>query len=188
VSAPWASPDARRTVTGTAFGRPYEHSEAVAPPVAADLRAGLLAVAVTVLLGAPVGLLWAALAPHAEVVLTGTRVQLAETYSGAFVAADACYLAAVAVAGLVGGLVARRCASAHGPAVVVGLTVGGIVAAYVAAVVGEQVGSTAGELVAAGAAGRQELALQLRSAPAMVGWPVASLLAHVVATMLRDRS
>lgn len=152
-----------------------------------DLLAGWVTVVVTVLLGAPVGLLWAALAPEAEVVVHGTRVDVVETYGDAFIAADAAYLAAVVVAGAVGGLLAWRLAAAHGPAVVVGLTVGGLAAAWVAAAVGGQVGQTALELAEAGVEGPREVAVRLRSTSAVVGWPLASLAAYVGALLSAER-
>lgn len=152
-----------------------------------DVLAGSITVVVTVLLGAPVGLLWAALAPEAEVVVHGTRVDVVETYGDAFIAADAAYLAVVVVAGTVSGLLAWCLAAAHSPAVVVGLTVGGLAAAWVAAAVGEQVGRTALELAGAGVEGPRELAVRLRSTSAVVGWPLASLAAYVGALLSAER-
>jgi hypothetical protein len=175
-------------VTGTAFGRPYEHVEPASPPVAQDVRAGVLTAVVTVLLGAPVGLLWAALAPHVRVVVADGEVNLADTYRDSFIAVDGFFLAAVLVAGLIGGLVAWRLGHRHGPAVVVGLAVGGVVAAYVAKAVGEQVGlEELRSAVRAGAEGAFDLNVELKSVVALAGWPVASLLAYIGATLARGR-
>ena len=187
MSTSWTRPDARPVRSGTVFGRPDERSEPAPPPVAHDVRAGVLVVLLTAVMGAPVGMLWAALAPHVPVEVTGTRVDVVDHYGDAFIAVDGYFFVGVVVAGVVSGLLARRFAAAHGPAVVVGLAAGGLVAADVAARVGAQIGPTARELVEAGAVGRQEVAVRLRSTPALVGWPVASLLTYVAAAWSRGR-
>jgi hypothetical protein len=193
VSTSWPTPDPRRASTlaptaGPAFGLPYELPAPTAPSATADASAGLLAAVVSVLLGGPVGLLWAALAPRADVVVVGQAVQLAEPGSSAFIAGDGVFLLAVTLAGAVGGVLAWRLGRAHGPAVVVGLTVGGLLAAYVAMVVGQQVGLE--EFQRAVRSGRQgvlELTLRLRAREALVGWPVGALLGYLGASLLRGR-
>ena len=60
---------------------------------------GLLTVAVTVLVGAPVGLLWAALAPRVRIDVDGDDVQVVDTWTDGFIAVDAWFFAAVVVAG-----------------------------------------------------------------------------------------
>lgn len=188
VSTSWTSPDARRTVAGTAFGRPYERTEPAPPPVREDVVAGLLTVAVTALLGAPVGLLWALLGPDVEVVVEGEGVRYADPFSDALIAVDGAFLAAVVVAGLVGGLVAERLARRHGPAVVVGLVLGGFAAAHVASVVGAQYGLEGlRAAIREGGQGRYSGFLELTAPEALVGWPVASLLAYVAVSLLRGR-
>ena len=67
--SPWASPDPRPRGAGTPFGTAPTAATA-RTPVWHDVRAGLLTIAVTVLVGAPVGLLWAALAPRVTVEVT----------------------------------------------------------------------------------------------------------------------
>jgi hypothetical protein len=158
------------------------------PPILDDARAGLLTVAVTVLIGAPLGLLWAALAPQVAVVVMGENVNLVEAYTDKFIAADGYFLAAVLVAGVLGGLIAFGLGSAHGPAVVVALTLGGLVAAYVAMSVGEQVGVQGlRDAVRAGGQGAFELNLELKAREALLGWPLGSLLAYLGASLLRRR-
>ncbi len=187
VGTSWSSPDTRlRSVSGLALGAPYERVEAAPPPVSEDVKVGLLTLVVTVLLGAPLGLLWAALAPHVDVVVVGQEVNLAETYGDGFIAADGYFLAATLLAGIVGGLVAWRFGSAYGPVVVFALAAGGLVAAYVAMAVGEQVGLEAlREAVRAGGQGRFELNVELKSSSALVGWPLGSLLAFLAASLAR---
>ena len=158
------------------------------PPVRADALAGLVTVVVTVLVGAPVGLLWAAFAPRVDVVVTGSDVQLVEPGSSAFIAGDAAFLVAGLLAGLVGGVVAWALGRAHGPTVVVALTVGGLLAAYVAMRVGQQVGlEEVRDAVEAGQQGQLELSLRLRAREALVGWPVGALLGYLGASFVRGR-
>jgi hypothetical protein len=156
------------------------------PPLWHDVRAGLLTVAVTVLVGAPVGLLWAWLAPRVVVEVDGDDVQVVDTYSDGFIAVDAWFLAAVAVAGLVGGVLAWWLGRAHGPGVVLGLAVGGLAAAWIAGRVGGEVDRVSvRQLVESGVQGRHELAVRLRSTSALLGWPIASLLAHLSLSLAR---
>lgn len=186
MSTSWTTPDPRRAAP--AFGTPYVLPTAASPSVLQDLRAGLTAAVVTVLLGAPVGLLWAALAPRVDVVVAGENVQLAEPGTSAFIAGDGFFLLAVLLAGAVGGVLAWWLGRDHGPAVVVGLTVGGLAAAYVAMRVGSAVGlEEVQRAVDAGQQGALELSLRLRAREALVGWPVGALLAYVGTSFVRGR-
>jgi hypothetical protein len=188
VSNPWARPHPDPTAVGTPAGRPAAPADALdAPPVRQDVQAGLLTVAVTVLVGAPVGLLWAALAPRVEVVLTGEGVQLVDRDSSAFIASDGYFSLAVLLAGLVGGALAWRWGSRHGPTVVPGLAIGGLIGAYVAMAVGGLVGDVQlADLLEAGAKGRRELGVRrLRSLPALLVWPAASVLSFLTLMLRR---
>ena len=189
MSTSWSSPDPRRAaVAAPAFGVAVEETAAEAVPVAEEVRAGLVAAVVTLLVAAPVGLLWAALAPRVDVVVSGTRVDLADSGSSAFIAADGSFLLAVALAGVVGGLLSWRLTRRPGPGVVLGLALGGLAAAYVAMVVGQQVGYDAVQTaVDGGVQGALELNLRLRAREALVGWPVGALVAFVLAALLRGR-
>ena len=170
------------------FATPFAVLAPTRPSVLHDAFAGLLAAVVTVLVGAPVGLLWAAFAPQVEVVVAGEQVQLVEPGSNAFIATDGFFLIAVTLAGLIGGVLAWRLAHAHGPAVVVGLTLGGLAAAYVAMVVGQQVGlAEVEQAVRAGQQGALELTVKLRAREAVVGWPVGALVGYAAASLLRGR-
>ena len=189
MSTSWSAPDPRRTVVAApAFEVPPEATERQEATVAEEVRTGLVAAVVTVLVAAPVGLLWAALAPRVDVVVSGDRVDLADSDSAAFIAGDGFFLLAVVLAGVVGGLLAWRLARHPGPGVVLGLTLGGLAAAYVAMQVGEQVGSDAVQAaVDGGRQGALELNLRLRAREALVGWPVGALVAYVGASLLRGR-
>ena len=186
VSTSWTTPDPRRAAP--AFGTPYVLPATASPSLQQDVQAGVTAAVVTVLLGAPVGLLWAALAPRVDVVVSGENVQLAEPGTSAFIAGDGFFLLAVLLAGAVGGLIAWRLGRAHGPAVVVGLTLGGLAAAYVAMRVGSTVGlEEVQQAVDAGQQGALELSLRLLAKEALVGWPVGALVAYVGASFVRGR-
>ena len=179
--SPWAAPDTRPARDGTAFGGGGGDPEP-SPPLWQDVRAGLLTVAITVLVGAPVGLLWAALAPRVTVEVTGEDVRVVDDHGDSFIAVDGAFFAAVVVAGLVGGLLAWKWGSRHGPAVVLGLAAGGVAAAWIAQQVGGQVDYLTLEELTAGGDGRRELAVRLRSASALLGWPIASLLVFLALT------
>jgi len=169
----------------------------VLPPAASppgllrDAGAGLLTVLGCVLLGAPVGLLWAAVTPRVEVVIAaGGELRLTDPAGQEFIAADGWFLGLVLLAGLVCGLLAWALGRRHGPGVVLGLVVGGLLAAEVARRSGELVDAElARAAVEAGRAGAVDLAVQLRSEQARLGWPVAALAAHLVLTLFqRERA
>ena len=141
--------------------------------------------AVTVLTGVPVGLLWAEIAPRVSVVITADDVQLVDRNSDAFIASDGYFVAAVLVAGALAGALAWRLGSRHGPAVVPGLALGGLLAALVAMVVGGMVGVPVTELVDAGVQGPAQAPVRLRSQSALLAWPAASLLVYL-ALVLRE--
>jgi len=183
--SPWASPDPRPTGPGTSFGTPPGPKPAGAP-LWHDVRAGLLTVAVTVLVGAPVGLLWAALAPRVVVEVAGEDVQVVDTAADGFIAVDAWFLAAVAFAGLVGGVLTWWLGRAHGPGVVLGIAVGGLAAAWIASRVGGEVDRlSVRQLVESGVPGRYELAVRLRSTSALLAWPIVSLLVFLTLSVTR---
>ena len=187
MSASWSSPDPRRVVgTGTAFVLLDDRVEETTPPLRRDLAAGLLAFVVTVLAGAPVGMLWSALAPRAEALRVGERY-VVDRSSSAFIAGDGFFFGAVLLAGLVTGLLAWWFGRDHGPAVVLGLAAGGFAAAAVAMLVGEQVGITAYDAAVRAGQDRLDVALVLRAREALAGWPVAALVAFLLQTLLTDR-
>lgn len=101
-------------------------------------RVLVLAVApivVMTLLGGPAGLVWAALAPRPELVLTSDGAVYADPEPYAVIAADGWFAVVTAVAGAMCGALmyaaARRllCTRAREVAALLGLTVGGVLAA-----------------------------------------------------------
>lgn len=150
-----------------------------------EARAGVLTVVAMVLVGAPVGLLWAAVAPRVEVVVAADGgTMLASPDNDGFFAVDAAFLALALVAGVLCGAVAFWLGRAHGPGVVVGLAVGGLLAAEVARRTGELVDAGEAQAVLdAGQAGVVELSVRLRAEAARLAWPVGALAAHLVGTL-----
>jgi len=161
-----------------------------------DLRAFAIVAVALALLGAPVGLLWSAVAPRLTVVLRPGQDPAAQGIEGkAFIAADGYFLVIVLVTGLLTGLLAWQFFRRNGPFTVLGLLVGGLLAAKLAAVVG--VRPRAHEALAAlhDPAGRGPVQLYLgkmakdgsiaiRSGWAVVGWPVGAMLAFLGRTLI----
>jgi hypothetical protein len=146
----------------------------------ADLVPAAFVAACTVLLGAPAGLLWSALAPHAHIAISASGATFADGATEVFVAGDGWFLAVCAVAGLLSGFLAWLGARRSGPYAVVALAVGGLLAAYVGAKVGRRIGQD--ELRAAAAAGRPGTYVAnvvLQAKQAVLAWPVAALATFV---------
>jgi hypothetical protein len=147
-----------------------------------------------VLLGAPVGLIWAAVAPHYTVVFEGgePNYPLIES-TKAFIGVDGSFAAVTLVAGAVCGLLGWRLARRSGPWTAVALAVGGVLAALVAARVGLLPGQQAAFDALDRKQGSVELFLGVRSgghtelrAPwTAVVWPVAALVAFLVPAFIR---
>ena len=140
----------------------------------------------TVLLGAPVGLLWSALAPHARIAISASGATFADGATEVFVAGDGWFLGICAVAGLLTGLLTWLAARRAGPYAVVALALGGLLAAYVGAKVGRRVGQD--ELRAAAAAGRPGTYVAnvaLQATQAVLVWPIAALATFVTLVVSR---
>lgn len=153
----------------------------------ADGLVGLLTAAVVVLLGAPAGVLWSALAPHATVVVRGDQAFIADAETEVFIAGDGWFVAITLLLGLTAGVLAWLVARRSGPAVVVGLAVGGAIAAYVAARVGTRIGQD--ELIALLRSRRPgtyvgNVALQAKTA--LAAWPLGAVAAF--ATLVASRA
>lgn len=152
-----------------------------------DALTGFFVAAVTVLLGAPAGLLWSALAPHAGVDISSAGA----TFSGGvtaetFVAADAWFLAVGVALGLVTGVLAWVFARGSGPVTVVALTVGGLLAALVASKVGMRIGQDAlREAAAGGVSGRYVANVAVQAQTVLLGWPIAALAAFLTLVVSR---
>jgi hypothetical protein len=147
-----------------------------------------------VLLGAPVGLLWSALAPRYTVIFKDGQptYPLLES-SKAFVGVDGTFAAVSLVVGAACGLLAWWLARRSGPWTVVALAVGGVLAGLVAARVGLLPGRQEAFAALDGKKGAVDLFLGVRSgdtthlrAPwTVVIWPVAALVAFLVPAFLK---
>lgn len=130
--APWAAPERPRDPDadgGDAWGLPPR------PPrdLVGALRATLVTTALMVLTGAPLGLVWGAVAPRLDLAAVSMGSETAFTTT---LSADLTLAALALVTGLVAGIVAWSRRPVHPTAVVVGLAVGGLLATLVAARVG----------------------------------------------------
>ena len=176
-------------MTGTTTSAPASETPAsasAAPASRGDALAGLLVAVGCVLLGAPVGLLWEAVAPHVVVRVSGSSVSLVSD-SGVFLDGDLAFLVTVTLAGLVTGLLGWAAGRRWGPGVVVGLVVGGLAAAWVASKTGELVDEgSAREAVRAGRSGQLELSVRLRATEAVLGWPIGALAGFALPYWVRS--
>ena len=158
-------------------------------PVAEAVAAVLTAVG-CLLLAAPLGLLWAGVSPRVEVLVAAPGdVSLTDPTTSGFIAADGAFFGLLLLAGVATGVAGFLLGRRHGPGVVVGLVLGGLLGAEVARRTGQLVGAEeARSAVEAGREGLVELAVRLRARSAQVGWAVAALATHMVATLLSKDS
>ena len=153
-----------------------------------DARAAVLTAIGCVLLGAPVGLLWSALAPRLQLVAAGEQVDVVETSTRDYMTSDVWFLGLVALAGLVTAAVALSADRRHGVGTALGLALGGLLAAEVARRTGPLTAlEDARALLASGQDGVVDLPARLRAASAIAVWPLVSLVVHLVVTAGRHR-
>lgn len=156
----------------------------------ADALAGGGAALVLVLLGAPLGLLWAALAPRAQVrIVTPDSVSYLDPEPRAFLGADLSFLLIGVLLGLLVGLFAWRVAARRAPGVVVGLALGGLLASWIAVRTGSQVGRA--EFVAALRAGTPGIvgqSLSLRAEQCLVGLPLGALAGFIIGYLTQPQA
>lgn len=157
--------------------------------VRADVLAGVGVAVISVLLAAPVGLLWAAVSPQADVqIVNAQRIGYVDPEPRAFLGADLTFLLIGLVVGAGLGIIAWVVARRHAPAVVVGLVVGGVLAALIASKVGARVGrADFVESVRAGRPGVVRQSVSLVAKQCLVGWPIGALAAFLTLTLVRER-
>ena len=162
-----------------------------------DLLRFVQVVAAVVLAGAPVGLLWAQVAPHYTVVFEkGEATYPLIESSKAFVGADGTFALAMVVAGLLTGAVAWLAARRSGPWTVVAVAVGGLLAGLVAMRVGLIPGRHESFEAIARRQGSVELFLgtrdgnttHLRAPWATLLWPASAAFAFLVAVLVKPES
>ncbi len=190
---PWGSPAAA----------PVEGWRTVLPERGAsrlreDATRFVAVVAGIVLLGAPVGLLWSALAPRYTVVFDD-KGEVSYPFiesTKAFIGVDGTYFAITALAGVLCGVAAWYLARRSGPWTVLALALGSVLAALVAARVGllptkqaafDAINAHKGSVdLFLGARDCQGCAgTHLRAPWAAVGWPVFALVGFLVPAMIR---
>lgn len=152
-----------------------------------DAAEAVLVAVACVLLGAPSGLLWSAVAPRLRVTLGPNGPQTTGLEGKAFIGADGSYLLVVLAVGVVTGVAAWLLARRAGPWTVFGLLVGGLLAAKVAASVGVLPGRdhVRALLQDPTARGSVHLTIKLRSPWTLVGWPVGALTAFTALLLAR---
>lgn len=139
---------------------------------------GLSVLAGVAILGGPVGLVWAAVAPRAVYVLTPEGATLANPATEALAAADGWFAVVSAVAGLACGAVAYVVAGRrHDVAAVVALAAGGAVAGLVAWRVGQlpDLAEFRHAVRTRPDGTRVEGFLSLNAASALVVWPLLAV-------------
>ena len=158
----------------------------VPPSARREAGAGLLALLGSVLLAAPVGLLWAALTPRATVTVAAGQASVGDQTGSAFIAGDVWFVGVTLAAGLVVGSATLVLARRYGPGVVLGLAVGGLLAAEIARRTGHLIGlDDARALVRSGRNGSTALSPRVRSWQAVAVWPVAALAVHLAGQLFR---
>lgn len=186
----WAPP----STDGTAPGWEAAPREAGPSRLREDVRRFAAVVATTVLAGAPVGLLWAAVAPHYTVVFDkGDATYPGIESSKAFIGADGSFTVAMVLAGVLTGLAAWFLARRSGPWTVAALAIGGALAALVAM----RVGLIPGRQEAFEAISRKQGSVRLflgvregdethlRAEWAFLFWPVSALAVFFIAAVSR---
>jgi hypothetical protein len=163
------------------------------PRPAAEAAAGLLTALGCLLLAAPAGLLWAALAPRLRVGVDGSLPASGEA-GRLLLQTDGLFVLVALGAGVVTAVLGLVLGRRHLLGTALGLAVGGLLAAEVARRTGALVGREEAQLLLAAAASggdvsTVDLPVRLRSTSALVLWPLAALVVHTVvlgAAALRD--
>lgn len=173
----WSPPDARPS-TGSSVVPAVGTAPAGRRPLLGDLLAGVATTALTVLLGAPLGLLWSAVAPHSHALVEAGGAYISDAETEVFIAGDGWFFGLTLLVGIATGVVAWFVARRSGPFVVVGLFVGGLLASYVASRVGLRVGQDAlAAAVHSGRPGTYTSNIALQTKTALVAWPLGALAA-----------
>ncbi|MCW2544683.1 MAG: hypothetical protein JWM40_2235, partial [Frankiales bacterium] len=109
-----------------------------------DVQTVFCVVAGFVLLGAPAGLLWSAVAPRVDVTVSAKGLDAGDIESSkAFIGADGSYVVVMLLMGILCGFLAWRLFARSGPVTVLAIVVGGTLAALIAASVGLMPGADA---------------------------------------------
>ena len=162
-----------------------------AAPPRDEVRTALVTAAALVLCGAPLGLLWSAVAPRPDVVRQDGALSYADLETKDFIAADGLLFLLGAAAGLVAALLAWRLGRHRPVGALLGLVVGAGLASYVSWRTGVLVDDREALLAAAGDPARTaplDLPLELRSKAALLGWPAAAALTFALIALRRPHA
>src|SRR3954447_17033004 len=140
-----------------------------------------------VLLGAPVGLLWAHVSPHVHTVITSQGVEITDAEPKAFIGSDAVFLFLTAGVGLVAAAVVGWFDRAPNPVTVIALCVGGGVAAVIAWHVGHRVNFDAfRHYLDHGRVGQHmDAIVRVRAKSVVIGWAFGAAVGYGGVVALR---
>lgn len=146
-----------------------------------QLRVGVPATLMIVVLGLPTGLLWTLVAPRTTYLIAGGKAFLGDPETQTLIAADGWFAVLTAAAGLVCGVIAYLIAGRLGElALLVSLAVGGTAAGVVAWWTGHRAGLSAFQHVLR--TGRDgvtaQAALNLHASGVVIAWPLVALVAY----------
>lgn len=172
-------------------GTPPTRRDRVEPWVRAGLAAARLPAAVAVallLVGAPVGLLWARVSPRIAVSFSAQGPSLDHPESSEFFATDGSFLVVLLLVGLLTGAVTWVLTRRRGAGVPVGIAVGAVLAGLVARTVGSRlvVDRELARACRAAACDIYDGTLEVRSAGLVVVWAVAALISYAALTAVLD--
>jgi hypothetical protein len=153
-----------------------------APPLLDEVRAGVITAALVAMLGAPIGLLWAAVAPKVLVERTPEGLRLVSSETKTFVGADGWFFVIALLAGLGCGVVAWRLGRRQPLGTALGLIAGSVVAAVIAWRVGHLVDVPRLSSLLHTLSGKPIIdpTLDVRAKGVLLAWPVGALAAFVV--------
>lgn len=146
-----------------------------------QFRIGAIAAVVIALIGVPVGLLWAVVAPHGKDVVIGGQAFLANPESEAWIAGDGYFALITAIVGVICAVVAYLYAGRLGEiALLAALAVGGILAALLAAKIGHQIGLSSFQHKVRTSPDNTLVngVPEVRATGVLVAWPLLSVIAY----------
>ncbi|MBU7599585.1 hypothetical protein JGS22_018645 [Streptomyces sp. P38-E01] len=180
---PWGE---RSAAAGTAEpGAP--DAETTGPTGPGELRDLALVAVPVALCGVLLGLLWWWLAPNVPYLSDGKQAFLLNSEGEDSVSVDGVYVALAAGLGLLSGVLVFLLRRSGGIGVVVGLALGSALAAFLGRVVGSLLGPSGDLAAVAAETGRGKSfdgPLELHATIALLVWPLAALLAHLLVTAL----
>ena len=162
-----------------------------AAPLRDELRTGLVTAAVLGLCGAPLGLLWSAVAPRPDLVRSSAGLSYADLETKDFIAADGLLFLLGVATGVLAALVVWRLGRLRPLGALLGLVLGAGLASYVAWKVGVLVEDRDALLAAADDPARTapvDLPLELRSRAALLGLPAAAALTFALIALRRPHA